>query len=287
MSSLQDIACATPDLRTAIQKNDLLRRMSNTNFFSSVSPMDVVRSVEPLSLVNRSLTDKILETHESYQKSGVDNYTLSITSYPSDVEKDSCSGHKTIDFNSDTSSADFPDYSVVPGKEPLSFQVGTYKGKSVICERTRTPYEQRVRFFCGKPVVKCMSIGESEDCSEKTKYEKCKRSVPVSCFNTKVDDKNEGRCISLDSFAKLSQKLLMNDELMERRYCPDDCSYYTQTVQRVYRNSGAENYCSDSYLIVHCGPKRVASFFTGESDYNLNIREINNLCSYTALPSCD
>ncbi len=280
MSSLQDVACATPDLRTAIQKNDLLRKISSTNFFSSVSPMDVVRSVETLSFFNRSLTDKIQETHKSYQESGVDNYTLSITSYPSDVKKGSCSEHKTIDFNSDTSSADFPNYSAVPGKEPRSFQVGTYKGRSVICERTRTPYKQRVMAFCGRPVVECRDTGRSEDCSEKMEYEKCKRSVPISCLSTTVDDKNEGRCISLESFSDLSQNLLLSNVSLERRYCPDGCSYYTQTVQRVYRNSGAENYCSDNYLIVHCGPEKDAN------SYNLNIREINNLCSYFDLPSC-
>ena len=266
MSDLKGIACVTSDLRTAVQKDNLLRKMSDINFFSSMSPADIVRSVETLSFFNRSLTDKIKETHESYQESGVDSYTLSITSYPSDVKKGSCSRHKTIDFNPDISNVSFPNYSVVPGKEPRSFQVGTYKGKSVICERTKVPYKQRVKAFCGKPPDKL-----SEHNSE---YGKCKRNVPISCFSRTVNEINEGRCISLETFANLSGNLLLFNRALERKYCPAGCSYYTQTVQSVYKKQGGSgDYCSDSYLIVHCGPKKDAS------SYNLNIREVNSLCS--------
>ena len=267
MSNLQDIGCATSDLRIAVQKNDLLRKMSDINFFSSMNPADIVRSVETLSFFNRSLTNKIQDTHESYQESGVDSYTLSITSYPSDVKKGSCSRHKTIDFNPDISNVSFPNYSAVPGKEPRSFQVGTYKGRSIICERTRVPYKQRVKAFCGEP-------------SNDSEYGRCKKSVPISCFSKTVNEINEGRCISLETFSDLSGQLLLSNISLEKKYCPDGCSYYTQTVQSVYKPRGSGDYCSDSYLIVHCGPEKDAS------DYNLNIREINNLCSYLNLPSC-
>ena len=178
VSNLRDIACATSDLRTAVQKDDLLKKMSDINFFSSKSPLDVLRSVETLSFFDRSLTDKIKETHQSYQKSEVDSYTLSITSYPSDVEADSCSKHKTISFDSIDSDSEFPNYSVVPGKEPRSFQMGIYKGRSVICERTRTPYKKRLRAFCGKPVTQCNIIGRSEDCNAKNEY----TNVKEVCF---------------------------------------------------------------------------------------------------------
>jgi hypothetical protein len=260
-----------------VQKDDLLRKMGDINFFSSMSPLDIVRSVETLSFFNRSLTNKIKETHASYQASKVDNYTLSITSYPSNVKKGSCPGHKTIDFNSDASNVSFPNYSVVPGKEPRSFQIGTYKGRSIICERTRVPYKKRLKAFCGEPITKCQSAG----CTKKDEYDKCKKSVPISCSSKTVDETNEGKCVSLESFSDLSGNLLLSNMSLEKKYCPDGCSYYTQTLQSVYKKERSRDYCSDSYLIVHCGPQK------DESSYNLNIREINDLCSYSNLSLCE
>ena len=80
---------------------------------------------------------------------------------------------------------------------------------------------------------------------------------------------------------------LLNNKSLLMKYCPSNCSYYTQTVQRVWKTIIQKKktvgrkqkkieetgYCSDNYIIVHCGPKKEGK------KYNLNIREITSLCS--------
>ena len=273
---MQKITCANYDLRTAVQRDNLLRKVGRTNFFASLSPNDIVRSEESLSLFNQSLKQKIQKTHEQYQGRGTKHYTLSIASYPASVKDNSCSRQKTIDFNSKADSTeplDFVEegdradksplahYIPVPGKEPRTFHVREYNGQFVICEQSEENRQNRLLSYCG---------------SEKKggAYKKCKKSLTPSCAELDREGaKMSGPsvCVSMQEFASLSQDLLMSNTALEWKYCPDDCSYYTQTVQAFYKNK-KRKYCSDSYLIVHCGPKRK------KAKYNLNIREINDLC---------
>ena len=242
ISDMQNIACATADLRKAVE-DDLLKTMGKKNPFASDHHRDVVRSVEPIHIFNLALKEKIEETHHRYQQQGRDNYTLGITSYPAAVKRNSCSTHKTIDARPPSN------YSIVEGKEPRYFQVVKHRGKLVICEKT-----QRSRNQPG---------------------------LPPAC--SKMNHSSEDVCVSLNQFTKLSDNLLRKNKAFEKEYCPSDCSYYTQTIQRVYqielvkkkfgRKKKKKQYCSESYSIVHCGPKK------DSSEYNLNIREVKNLCS--------
>jgi len=217
--------------------------------------------------------------HEAYQKAQKD-YTVSITSYPSEVKKNSCAKHKSIDFKSsdkmeknkegNAKSGDISnirvDYVTYPKlKKPLFFKVRKYKGKFIMCEETDYTYKDRLSLRCG-----------TEDLHTDA-YDECNKALTPSC--SEIDSKggvrsSQSTCVSLDDFNDLSKSLLLSNQALEWKNCPADCSYYTQTLQRVYKkqlNKG--DYCSDNYLIVHCGPKKT------KSKYNLNIREIKNLCS--------
>ena len=284
IKDMQSIACATSDLREAVEKDDLLNKVSDMNFFTTLEPNDVVRSVETLSFWNRSLKSKIEDTHEEYQDADRKIYTLHITAYPAQVKKGSCSQQKTIDFDS---SIPYPDYQVVSGKKPRAFEMRYYKDEFIICEKTDIPYKKRLPLYCGKKVTECKwdaSSGAGMDCSAKMAYKECKRELPISCDY--VDKKggvvpNQNMCLELDDFTDLSQDFLLSNDSLEKEYCPEDCSYYTQTLQRVYQDKEDEDdYCTDSYLAVHCGPKKE------EGEYNLNIKELKNLCTDFDIPGC-
>lgn len=282
IEDIQAIACATPDLRKAVEKDDLLNTVSDMNFFTTLEPNDVVRSVESLSFFNRSLKNKIEDTHEEYQDEGRKSYTLHITAYPSTVERGSCSQQKTIDFNS---SIPYPDYQVVPGKKPRAFEIRYYDDKFIVCEKTDIPYKKRLPLYCGRKVTECEDFGMDMDCDKRNAYSECKNELPLSCGY--VDKKggtvpSQDTCLELDDFTDLSEDLLLSNDSLEKEYCPEDCSYYTQTLQRVYQDKEDEDdYCTDSYLAVHCGPKKE------EGEYNLNIKEVKNLCTDFNTPGCE
>ena len=280
IKDMQSIACATSDLREAVERDNLLNKVSAMNFFATLEPNDVVRSVESLTFFNRDLKNKIEDTHEEYQDAGKKSYTLHITSYPSKVKKGSCSQHKTIDFNSSTP---YPDYQAVPGKKPRAFEIRYYDDEFIICEKTDIPYKKRLPLYCGKKVTKCEYYGSSMDCSAKNAYRECKKGLPPSCDY--VDEKggvvsSQDTCLEMDDFTDLSQDFLIYNDSLEKEYCPEDCSYYTQTIQRSYQDKDQDEYCTDSYMAVHCGPKKE------KGEYNLNIREIKNLCTDFNTPGC-
>ena len=281
VSNLKDIACATSDLRTAVKRSNLLRKVSNRNIFAGLNPNDVVRAVKPLTFFNRALINKIKATHDKYQEEGRERYILSITSYPSSVKENSCP-EKTINFRPPSQGSEFPDYSFVRGKRPPSFQAGRYKGKLILCEKTNISYKKKLEAFCGKAVTKCKyRKWMPDDCDEKDVYEACKKDLFPSCSHSKIEEiKLNKDCVSLDEFSTLSRNLLLYNKSLAKQYCTTGCSYYTQTIQNVYRKKGTKDYCSDSYLIVHCGPEK------DDSEYNLNIREVNDLCSDFGSPSC-
>ena len=325
IENVQQITCATKDLRTAVQQDNLLRTLSNTNFFADIHANDKVRSEESLSLFSQSLTKKIAETHKEYQEKGQDRYTLSIASYPAKAKKNSCPNKKTIDFDSSAGSAltdeekedalfdamddedpfdamekedalfdameaegkgdlidtiggeeeDKPplaNYTPLPNKEVRNFQVRKYKGKAMICENTKKPVKERLALYCGKKSSKKKRGGGRTD--KLVIDKRCKKDLTPSCafLDSKGAKKpSPSNCVTGEDFADLTKNLIIKNTALEMNYCPPNCSYYTQTVQAIYKNKGA-NYCTDSYLIVHCGPKRQSG------RYNLNIREINDLC---------
>ena len=56
IAQVKQIACATENLQEAVSKDDLLKKVSDVNFFSSNSdPRDVVRSVEERHILNPAL----------------------------------------------------------------------------------------------------------------------------------------------------------------------------------------------------------------------------------------
>ena len=276
IQNMQDVACATADLQTAVQRNNLLKKVSLASYFEEFHPLDVVRTEETLSFFDRSLKDKIEDTHNWYQNNQAkDRYTLSIVSYPSKVEEDSCPNHKTIDFRAVSQASSvgteqvenplsikniYQEYSTVPGREPLSFSTRKYDGDWVICENSNKSKAERIVFLCGQDPSRS-----------------CKSAILPAC--QEIDKKGAElsgpqQCLSLDDFGEASADLLMYNDSLDTKYCPDGCSYYTQTVQAVYKEQGNPNkYCADSHLIIHCGPAK------DTSDYNLNIREIKDLCS--------
>jgi len=273
ITALQSIACVNSGLRRAIEKENLLSQVANNNFFAHLDQQDVVRTVKSLSFFSRELPNKIKTTHAQYMSSDIDNYSLLVTSYPIEVKKGTCKKHKTIDLFSEPSqtsqivvegrtdlnikkdvSAVYQQYKTVPGKKPVFFQLRKYKSKYVICEDIKSR---------GTPTSLREKCGKGSSC----------KNLPYACS---AYDENGGAsdkigCVSLETFSKLSQDILFSSDL-ETFYCPTDCSYYTQMVQNLYKQAGSNNYCSDNYMIVHCGPKKASS------DYNLNIRELGNFC---------
>ncbi len=282
IQEMRGIACLNFDLRKAVQQDSLLKRVSNANVFGNLLPNDIVRSEETLSFWSRSLVKRIEEANTKYQEQGRERYTLNITSYPSRIKPGTCEKHKSIDVrpvartltasatSAVTGSANVVElpsvYVPLPaGRPPRFFQVRKHKGRFVMCESTKIPYKKRLALYCGSPT------------EESEKYQKCKTDITPSC--SELDKKgalksDQKTCISLDDFSNLSQDLLMSNTALEWKNCPAGCSYYTQTLQDMYQQKADKgDYCTDSYLIVHCGPKKQ------EGKYNLNIREVKNLCS--------
>ena len=289
IADIQNIACATEDLQTAVQKDDLLKKVANINFFASDSdPRDIVRGVEVLSAGNKALKDKITDFHEARIDSGKMPYTVSITAYPSQVEKGSCAKkYKTIDVVSGSTG-----YKAIKGKTPRSFEIRYNPAKEgfFMCENTNLPYQERVRAYCINPrTCKKACGGANEDCKEDCNdhFKDCKDALFVSCH---ISDKKgavtaDKACLSLDDYDDLSKELFLgsgwfsfSNPALEQN-CPDGCSYYTQTIQRVFEKD--DDACSDNYVIVHCGPKKKVS------KYNLNIREIKNLCTDFDFSGCN
>ena len=284
-AEMRSIACATQDLQIAVRKNDLLKKIANINFFSiNNDPRDVVRGVEVLSSTSYALKDRITNFHENQLDSGRNAYTISITTYPAKVKKDSCGKeYKTIDVNTGSMN-----YRAIEGKIPRSFGVryNPNKKEFFMCENTDLSRSKREETYCIN-IQSCKSAcinannraACNEDC-DKT-FTDCKQALLVSCLHAdnqgSVTTDKAKACLSFDDYNNLSKKLFLGSGFFSfsnpalEQNCPDGCSYYTHTLQRVFvKNKKA---CSDNYVIVHCGPQK------DSSDYNLNIREVKNLCT--------
>ena len=304
IADMQKVVCATEDLQLAVQE-DLLRKMAKQAFDAiGDDPRDLVRGVEPLSSNNQALTDKVSQFHEDRIDSGKMPYTVNTTAYPVNWKEGSCSKkYKTIE-------AVGKDYKVIKGKKPTSFDIRytPIKGKTprsfevrydpkeeefFMCENTKLSYKKRVKAYCGYSKGCKNACSGSEQCEDACDDSKnCKDALFISCHQ--ADKKGavttDKACLSLDDYNDLSKELFLgsgwfsfSNPALEKN-CPDGCSYYTKTIQRVYQKG--QDACSDNYVVVHCGPKKEKSKYKNEEGerekdylYNLNIKEITNLCT--------
>lgn len=284
IADIQKIACATEDLQVAVQ-NDFLKKMAKLNYDASGGDSrDLVRGVEPLSSKNQDLTERVSQFHEDRISAGMMPYTVSTTAYPVNWKENSCSKkYKTIEPTG-------KDYKNIKGKAPRSFDVSYNPVKRKVprsfevrynsdeeeffmCENTDLSDQKRAKLYCGS----------SKD---------CKDALFISCryADKKGAVTTDKACLSLDDYNDLSKELFLgsgwfsfSNPALEQN-CPDGCSYYTKTVQRVFVKD--KEACSDNYVIVHCGPEKEKSKFKNEEGerekdylYNLNIKEITNLCT--------
>ncbi|MCY4321967.1 MAG: hypothetical protein OXC37_06175, partial [Bdellovibrionaceae bacterium] len=132
IQDMQNIVCPIPSLNEAIKKDNLVQTIRNTDPFDKDLPGEVVKSVDKLSFMNRTVINKIASVHEKYQENAADSYTLSIAFYPTDVKEDSCpKKYRTITGP--------PNYSLTNKNITNFFQVAKHKDKLTICERTNRP----------------------------------------------------------------------------------------------------------------------------------------------------
>ena len=291
VSDIKEISCAITDLWMAMANEQLSKVIANSSFFVEYQEGDIVRAEKLVLQLENAITD----THRQYQieNSTKRDYTFSVTTYPAEVKEGTCKGSSTIqkrelsknpsqpvqEGNVQTSSAQttnnrpavFVDYSAIEGKEPRYFQLRKKEnGKLVVCEKSTLSREERIALFC-----------ESD--------EKCTQSLPVSCDQL---DQRQTNITSACVFTKetkpvirdfLGAKLSAQPNVsLEYKFCPEDCSFYTQTLQKVRKIEETDQYCTENYLIVHCGSKADSpSIFQGgpiKRKFNLNIREVDDFC---------
>ena len=322
IADMKKITCATEDLQTAVQE-DLLKRVAQLSYDASGDdPRDLVRGVESLSSSSQDLPERVNQFHEDRISAGKVPYTVDITAYPVNWKENSCSKkYKTIEAtgkNYKSIKGRIPrsfdvHYTPVKGKTPRSFEVryNSKKKKSFMCENTNLSDKQRERNYCNYSKGCKSACGGSEACENVcTESENCKNALFISCHQ--ADKKGavttDKACLSLDDYNDLSKELFLgsgwfsfSNPALEKN-CPDGCSYYTKTIQRVYKKQvevkqqGSRTQkkkkkkvwktCSDSYVIVHCGPKKEKTRFVnkeGEDErdylYNLNIKKVTDLCA--------
>ena len=176
----------------------------------------------------------------------------------------------------------FGDYETVKERNPRHFEVRKNKeGEDVMCEVSKNSLEERIKMYCseesrdkeceegGSPLQ--MARQALQNC--KSDFEKCREGMPPLCSEWKQSDSESPArrnvCISLDDFEKLSGKFFVDNETMQN-FCPDDCSYYIQLLQRVRKKEGG--HCVENHAIVHCGPEKT------DTEYNLNIKVVDDFC---------
>lgn len=252
-------------------------------FFVEYQEGDIVRAEKLVLQLENAITD----THRQYQvENSAKDYTFSITTYPAEVKEGTCKGSSTIqkrelsknpsqpiqEDNTQTSSVQttnnrhhvFANYSAIEGKEPRYFQLRKKEGgKLIICEKSTLSHSERVSLFC------------KDD-------KKCIKELPASC-----DQLDQGRtnitstCVFTDETKPVIRDFLgakfpgAPNVSLEYKFCPEDCSFYTQTLQKVRKIEGTNQYCTENYLIIHCGSKADGSI---RRKFNLNIREVDDFC---------
>lgn len=289
VSDIKEISCAITDLWMAMANENLSKVIANSNFFIEYQEGDIVRT-ETVAL---QLENEITNTHQQYQmeNNAKTDYTFSVTTYPAEVKEGTCRGNSTIqkrelsntsqlvqESDSQVSAAQtangyppvFADYSPIEGKEPRYFQLRKKQnGKLVICEKSALSHSERISLFCGDD-------------------QKCVESLPASCDQLDQGQDNTSACVFMDETKSVIKDFLgakvgaRTNISMEYKFCPEDCSFYTQTLQKMRKIEGTDQYCTENYLIVHCGSKADSPpLITGgimRRKFNLNIREVDDFC---------
>ena len=285
----QDVVCPFPNLGEAMADEKMAQIVAGKNVFQTIENNDVVRVQRDLGfyVIWNPLRDKINQMYKKFFEIAQRDFTLSIATYPVKVRGDTCANHSTI-IKVPTSederknletleellserqeqgtlktlgvereiSGVFGDYLTVEGRDPRHFELRNDENKNiVICEASKKSLEERMELYCD---------GEGGE---------CERQMPPLCSgwnenNSQISGKRD-ICYNLDTFEKVFRKLLLHNMTMNR-FCPGDCSYYIQLLQRM--SSLEDRICAENHLIVHCGPKKT------ESRYNLNIKVVDNFC---------
>ncbi len=294
LEQMENLICPFPNLREAMADERMAQVIAGKNVFQTIASNDVVRLRKDVGLyvALNPLKKKIHKTYKDFYEVVHTDFTLNITTYPAEVKKDSCVGHSTIvkkptaeknfgeleilleegqlKSTSETLgvkrdiSEVFGDYLTVEGKKPRYFELRedlkkNEEGKRdiiIICENSKNSLDERLSLYCD---------GDNSD--------KCKKQMPPLCSewdkNNNQSSEKKNICSSWNTFEKISGDFFLHNITMNH-FCPDDCSYYVQLLQRVRKKES--EHCVESHAIVHCGPKKT------EAKYNLNIKVVDDFC---------
>ena len=291
ISDIKEISCAITDLWMAMANEQLSKVIANSDFFVEYQEGDIVRTEKLILQLEKEITN----THQQYQMENSEkrDYTFSTTTYPAEVKEGTCRGSSTIqkrelsketsqlvqESNAQVSPARttnnrhqvFADYSAIKGKEPRYFQLRkTPAGKLVVCEKSTLSHSEKVSLFCGD-------------------NQKCIKSLPASCDQLDRGKENTiSACVLTDETKPVIQDFLgaklsaTPNVSLEYKFCPEDCSFYTQTLQKVRKIEETDQYCTENYLIIHCGSKAdnppLIAGGAIKRKFNLNIREVDDFC---------
>ena len=281
VEDLRNTICPFPTLREAMAHDRMKEIIAGRNVFQTLESNDVVRLQKGvgLAVALNPLKAKIQNTHKKFLNINKEDYTINIATYPAETQLNTCLNNSTIikqsldpkqhekliqlvdeeDLVEDTSdtlgvkkeiSAVFGSYQAV--KPARLFEVRNSNESTILCESSGLSLKEKKKLYCNKT---------SEDCQ-----------LPPSCQDLYKSQnvKAQNACISLNQFQSLSSNFLLNNPSMQA-FCPDDCSYYIQLLQRV-RNTDKGAHCAENYAMVHCGPKKT------EAKYNLNIKVVDDFC---------
>ena len=286
---MQDIVCPFPSLKEAMADERMAQIIAGNNVFSTIESNDVVRLKKGVGLyvALNPLKTKINKTYKNFYKVAQADFTLNITTYPAETQEGTCANHSTIikkstpkeeqesleeletllteDLEQRTEtlgvkreiSGVFGDYSTVDKIDPRHFELRKNQdGDIFICEASKISLKERVSLYCGN-----------------SNNDECKGQMPPLCLEWDQENSQastrQNICSSLSAFEKVSGDFFMNNMTMNE-FCPEDCSYYVQLLQRVRKEE--DGHCAESHAIVHCGPRKT------EAKYNLNIKVVDDFC---------
>ena len=282
---MKSVVCPFPNLREAMADERMAQIIAGNNVFQTIESNDVIRLQKSAGLyvALNPLKKKINKTYEDFYKITQVDFTLNIATYPAEVQAGTCTNHSTIvkkplledeqkklqtllEEGQEQSALEtlgvkrevsdvFGDYETVEGKIPRHFELRkNQNGDIFICETAKISLEERLSLYC--------SGDDTKD---------CERQMPPLCSEWGKENSQHSKniCASLSAFEKVSGEFFMKNMTMEN-FCPDDCSYYIQLLQRVRKDK--DGHCTENHAIVHCGPKKT------EAKYNLNIKVVDDFC---------
>ena len=279
-------SCPFSNLHEVMADEEMAQVIADKNVFQTIERNDVVRLRRDIGLYwfLNPLRRAVNNTYKSFYETVQRDFALNITTYPSEIREGTCADHSTIvkapiyehaplslqalfvegqeQSTLETLGVErrlsdvFGNYLAVEGRDPRHFEMRKdQSGDIVICEASTKSLEERMDLHCG---------GGSNECESQ---------MPPLCSEwDEAHSQILGRgdmCADLNAFEKASWRFLLYNKTM-KRFCPGDCSYYIQLLQRVHE--GADERCAETHAIVHCGPKKV------KATYNLNIKVVDNFC---------